>query len=73
MTESIDFFKTICFLYTGSHSGMVSQQWSEDSQFQPSQYQIFCSIYTESTKVSSCIQETAHIQGRHHFQIQQNV
>ena len=73
MAESIDFLKAVCFLYTGSHSGMVSHQWSEDSQFQPSQYQIFGGVSAKSAKVSSCIQETAHVQGWHHLQVQQDM
>ena len=65
--------KLVRFLLACSECGMVSHQRSENTKCQPAEQQVSCGICTESAEVSSGIEETAHVEGRHHLQVQQDV
>ena len=73
MTETIHVFKLISLLTAGAESGMVSHQRSENAESQPAEHQIFRGVRAEAAKISTGIQETAHVQGWKHMKVQKDM
>ena len=66
-------FKLITLLLPGTDRCMVTHQRCEYSKCQETEQQLSCGISAKSPQICSCIQETTHIQRRHHLQVQENM
>ena len=52
---------------------MIPHQRGKQAKLHPAQYQVLCSVCAETAKICAGIQESAHVQGRHHFDVQQQM
>ena len=52
---------------------MITHQWCEYTKCKKTKQQFSCRITAKSSKVSTCIQETAHIQRRQHLQVKKDM
>ena len=52
---------------------MVSHKRCENAESQPAEHEILCGICAEATKISTGIQETAHVQGWKHMKVQKDM
>ena len=73
MTEILHMFKLIAFLLSRINCGMVPHKRRKHAKGKPAQQQVSRCVSAKSAQICSCIQEAAHIQRRHHFQVQQNM
>ena len=73
MTETIHVFKLIRLLTAGAEGGMVSHKRCENAESQPAEHEILCGICSEAAKISTGIQETAHVQGWKHMKVQKDM
>ena len=73
MTEILHIFKLVAFLLSGTDRCMITHQRCEYSKCQETEQQLSCGISAKSPQICSCIQETTHIQRRHHLQVQENM
>src|SRR5699024_9872432 len=69
MPESCCISKPVDFLLPCSRGGMVPHERRENAELQPAHQKFLCRICAESAQIRSCIEETAHIQRRHHLDI----
>src|SRR5699024_983654 len=73
MAEILHMFKAETLLLSRAKGSVISHQRCKYSQSQPAEKKFSGRISVESSQIRSCIQETAHIQGRKHLQVQKDV
>ena len=62
MTEVFHVFKLITFLLPCAQGGVVPHERGEYAQCEETQQQVPCCVRAEAAEVSSCIEESAHIE-----------
>ena len=65
--------KAVRFLFASAGGGVVAQQGREDAHAVPAQHKVLGGVAAKAANVGAFVQETAHIQGGHHVQAEQNV
>ena len=65
--------KAVRFLFAGTGGGVVAQQGREDAHAVPAQHKVLGGVAAKAANVGAFVQETAHVQGGHHVQAEQNV
>ena len=65
--------KAVGLLFAGTGGGVVAQQGREDAHAVPAQHKVLGGVAAKAANVGAFVQETAHIQGGHHVQAEQNV
>ena len=73
MAEILRLFKLIAFLLSGSDRRMVPHKGREHAKGKPAEQKVSRGVGPESAQIRSRVQKAAHIQGRHHFQVQQKM
>ena len=65
--------KAVRFLFASAGGGVVAQQGREDAHAVPAQHKVLGGVAAKAANVGAFVQETAHVQGGHHVQAEQNV
>ena len=65
--------KAVGLLFAGTGGGVVAQQRREDAHAVPAQHKVLGGVAAKAANVGAFVQETAHVQGGHHVQAEQNV
>ena len=65
--------KAVGLLFAGTGGGVVAQQGREDAHAVPAQHKVLGGVAAKAANVGAFVQETAHVQGGHHVQAEQNV
>ena len=65
--------KAVRFLFASAGGGVVAQQGREDAHAVPAQHKVLGGVAAKAANVGAFVQETAHIQGGHHVQAEQNM
>ena len=65
--------KAVRFLFAGTGGGVVAQQGREDAHAVPAQHKVLGGVAAKAANVGAFVQETAHVQGGHHVQAEQNM
>ena len=65
--------KAVGLLFAGTGGGVVAQQGREDAHAVPAQHKVLGGVAAKAANVGAFVQETAHIQGGHHVQAEQNM
>ena len=65
--------KAVRFLFASAGGGVVAQQGREDAHAVPAQHKVLGGVAAKAANVGAFVQETAHVQGGHHVQAEQNM
>ena len=65
--------KAVGLLFASAGGGVVAQQGREDAHAVPAQHKVLGGVAAKAANVGAFVQETAHIQGGHHVQAEQNM
>ena len=65
--------KLIALLISCAFTGMVTHERSEHAECEPSEKKVSGCVTSKSTEIRARIQETAHIHGRKHLDVEQDV